>query len=146
MRGCGVILAIDPGFVTGWALSDKRTGTSPAFDRTDHGAMANGYRLWLLDMIERHRPTQIVLETMFATPTASTRPLAGLAVITHECAWQHGIPRHEIAPSSIKKAVTGSGRAKKAEVQGAVKAAGWAFDSEHAADAAACLMAWEARK
>ncbi len=137
-----MILAIDPGFATGWALSTGQTGTV-SFSRIDHGQMASQYRAWLLDMIDAHRPRQIVLETMFATPNASTRPLAGLAVITHECAWSHDIPRAEMAPASIKKAVTGSGRAKKPEVMAAVKALGWAFDSEHAADAAAILVAWQ---
>lgn len=140
--GSRLILAIDPGFATGWALSTGQTGTV-SLSRTDHGQMANGYRLWLLDMIDRHRPTRIVIETMFSTPNASTRPLAGLAVITHECAWVHDIPRAEIAPSTIKKAVTGSGRAKKGEVIAAVKALGWICDSEHAADAAAIQVAWQ---
>jgi Holliday junction resolvasome RuvABC endonuclease subunit len=133
-----MILAIDPGFVTGWALSSGQTGTV-SFSRIDHGQMANQYRAWLLDMIDTHRPRQIVLETMFATPNASTRPLAGLAVITHECAWVHDIPRAELAPASIKN----TGKAKKPDVMAAVKALGWVFDSEHAADAAAILVAWQ---
>ncbi len=141
------ILAIDPGRVTGWAASD---GCGPAacgsvsfsYAWHDHGYFATAYHRWLCDIIGLVKPAVVVIERQFATPNASTYYLNGLAFITHQVCWLHDIARDEISPSTIKKAVTGNGRATKAQVIAAVQALGDNAGDEHAADACAILRAW----
>lgn len=61
-------------------------------------------------------------------------------------AWaeHHGIPYKGISPSTLKKAVAGSGRAKKPAVMAAVRARGFAVVSHDEADAIAILLAFSA--
>jgi Holliday junction resolvasome RuvABC endonuclease subunit len=66
--------------------------------------------------------------------------------IAHMLGHLHGLERRELTASEIKRRVAGSGKASKGDVIAAVCNDGWAPDTDHAADAAALIIAWRARE
>ena len=69
----------------------------------------------------RHRPDVVAVERVFSQHNVSTvmgtAQASGIAMLV---AARHGIPVHLHTPSEVKAAVTGSGRADKAQVTGMV--------------------------
>lgn len=74
------------------------------------------------DWLERHRPDAVAVERVFAQhnvrTVTGTAQVAGLAMVA---ATRAGIPVALHTPSEVKAAVTGSGRAEKAQVQEMVR-------------------------
>ncbi|MCX8530289.1 MAG: crossover junction endodeoxyribonuclease RuvC [Rhodoluna sp.] len=73
-------------------------------------------------LIEKYQPNAIAIERVFAQ--ANLRSVMGVAQISGVVlylAQKHGIPVHMHTPSEVKAAVTGSGRAAKAQIGEAVK-------------------------
>lgn len=72
-----------------------------------------GVEAWL----EEHRPEAVAVERVFARSDVSTvmgtAQAAGIAMV---CAARRGIPLALHTPSEVKAAVTGNGRAEKAQV------------------------------
>jgi crossover junction endodeoxyribonuclease RuvC len=68
-------------------------------------------------VIEEHRPDAVAIERMFARSDVSTimgtAQAAGIAMV---CAARRGIPVAMHTPSEVKAAVSGNGRADKAQV------------------------------
>ena len=126
-----VILGIDPGLAhTGWGIIEERRGEvrcraygcietsagSPLAVRLSHIARD------LKGVVERYRPDTAAIESIYfganvrsAIPTAHARGAALVAL--SECALEIG----EYTPMQIKQAVTGYGKADKAQVQQMVK-------------------------
>lgn len=81
-------------------------------------AMAEAFEEWL----ERYRPDAVAVERVFAQhnvrTVTGTAQVAGLAMVA---ATRAGIPVSLHTPSEVKAAVTGSGRAEKAQVQEMVR-------------------------
>lgn len=81
-------------------------------------AMAEAFEEWL----GRHRPDAVAVERVFAQhnvrTVTGTAQVAGLAMVA---ATRAGIPVALHTPSEVKAAVTGSGRAEKAQVQEMVR-------------------------
>jgi len=69
------------------------------------------------ELIVRHRPDVVAVERVFSQHNVrtvmGTAQASGVAMLT---AARHGIPVHLHTPSEVKAAVTGSGRADKAQV------------------------------
>lgn len=84
-------------------------------------------RIWQVgkaieELILEHKPAVIALERVFAQ--ANLRSVMGVAQISGVVlflAQKHGIPIHMHTPSEVKAAVTGSGRAAKAQIGEAVR-------------------------
>lgn len=77
-------------------------------------AIEAGVEEWLL----RHRPDALAVERVFAQHNVSTvmgtAQAAGVAMLV---AARHGVPVTQHTPTEVKAAITGSGRADKAQVQ-----------------------------
>ncbi|QDP96772.1 crossover junction endodeoxyribonuclease RuvC [Microlunatus elymi] len=121
------VLGIDPGLTRcGFGVVDGAPGHSPqlvAVDvvRTDAGTEI-AYRLLRLehafeDWITEHRPDVVAVERVFAQHNVQTvmgtAQAAGVAMLV---AARHQLPVALHTPSEVKAAITGSGRADKAQV------------------------------
>jgi len=121
------ILGIDPGTATtGFAVIEKKAGRLIALDYgviTTPAGMDAAHRLLLIsddltELIEQHQPKKLIIEKLFFTKNVTT----GIAVaeargVVLSIAAHHGLSITEFTPNHIKKAVTGSGAAKKPQVQ-----------------------------
>lgn len=72
--------------------------------------------------LDKHQPDVMAIEKIFFATNALTAISVGQAQgVMFLAAAHHNLPVIEYAPGTIKKVVTGSGRAKKKEVEAAVK-------------------------
>ncbi|SDT45501.1 crossover junction endodeoxyribonuclease RuvC [Microlunatus soli] len=121
------VLGIDPGLTRcGFGVVDGTLGRNPelvAVDvvRTDTGT-DTAYRLLRLERafdewITQHQPDVVAVERVFAQHNVQTvmgtAQAAGVAMLV---AARHGLPVALHTPSEVKAAITGSGRADKAQV------------------------------
>jgi Holliday junction resolvasome RuvABC endonuclease subunit len=135
-----LVLALDPGLTTGIARSDGTTGT---LDLRDDFAIDRGralHKFACAIRAEIQRAHLVLIERPFGTVAATLLPEV-LTARTHEIAFLQFVPRRELAVQTIRKAVCGSGRASKKDVQAAVAKAGWLCATPHEADAVAVLLA-----
>ena len=85
-------------------------------------ALATPQRLLLIEqgideLVRRHRPEAIAIERVFADVNVlSVMGTAQASAMAMLVAAKHGIPVHLHTPTEVKAAVTGSGRADKAQV------------------------------
>ncbi len=122
-----IVLGIDPGTaMTGYGLVER---TGSRLRAIDYGCLETPptmelpQRLLLIqqgiaDLIEMHRPDLVAVERLFFNKNVQTAfavgQARGVALLT---AAQFGLPVHEYGPHEVKMAVTGYGRAEKAQVQ-----------------------------
>ena len=121
------VLGIDPGLTRcGLGMVDGVPGRPPfvlAVDVVRTSAHEEtGARLAVLEQtmeewVQRYRPAAVAVERVFAQHNVGTvmgtAQAAGIALLV---AARHGIPAALHTPSEVKAAVTGSGRADKAQV------------------------------
>ena len=103
----------------------------------------------LSDVLVRHQPDCIYLESAFHHKNARSALVLGHARgVALLSARQAGSDLGEVAPAEVKKAVTGSGRADKAQVQAMIRAILGlsAVPAEDAADALAVAIAGVSRR
>jgi crossover junction endodeoxyribonuclease RuvC len=82
----------------------------------DVGAFLCAFQDWMTVLLEDAQPTVIVYESPLLGAEASIttrRKLFGLAGVTEMVATREGLDCREVAATSAKKALTGSGRAQK---------------------------------
>ncbi len=95
-------------------------------------------------IVREHRPHVLVLEDIFAQVTfpRTALHLAHLRGAISLAAAQAGIPVETLTPAAVKRALTGSGRASKVQVQAVVALALGLTGppAHHAADAAALAL------
>ena len=121
------VLGIDPGLTRcGVGVVDGEVGrplrlVDVGVIRTSSSAavadrlvsIERGIEAW----IEEHRPDAVAIERVFARSDVSTvmgtAQASGIAMV---CAARRGLPVHLHTPSEVKAAVSGSGRADKAQV------------------------------
>jgi crossover junction endodeoxyribonuclease RuvC len=122
-----VVLGIDPGTaITGYGLVQEDDGQAVALA---YGAITTPSNLPLPDrlkliqidlaaVIEQYRPDQSAVEQLFFNKNVRTALAVGHArgVVLLTLA-QANIPIYEYTPLEVKQAVTGNGRADKAQVQ-----------------------------
>jgi crossover junction endodeoxyribonuclease RuvC len=136
--GGHLVLGIDPGTaITGYglvrgqgetvSLVEYGTITTPAGEPLA-ARLVLLYR-GLLDLIERHRPDAVAVEELFFAQNTRTALAVGQArgVILLAAA-NAGLPVHEYTPLQVKRALTGYGRAEKAQVQQMVR---WLLQLDH---------------
>src|SRR5262249_50399569 len=126
-----VVLGLDPGTRHfGWGIV-SRSGTR--LTHVAHGVLdverdgELGTRLvaiesGLVEVIERHRPEQASIESLFFAKDASAAAKLGHArgVALLVCT-RAGLPSFEYPPARVKRAVTGHGRADKKQVAGMMR-------------------------
>ena len=154
-----VILALDLGTTTGWALRSANGPVAHGFvsfksQRFEGGGMRYlRFGRWLADML-----------TLNAPKTGSHTNLTGIGAVYFEevrrhlgvdaahvyggllatlSAWceHHRIPYQGVPVGTIKRHATGKGNASKAEVIAALQAAGHVVNDDNEADALA-VMSW----
>lgn len=120
------VLGVDPGLTRcGLGVVDGRPGraclVAVGVARTSAGAEL-GARLVALETeieawLDQHRPDAVAVERVFSQ--ANVRTVMGTAqagAVAVTCAARRGLPVVLHTPSEVKAAVTGSGRADKAQV------------------------------
>jgi len=142
-----MLLSLDIATVTGWAFRIDDDIIYGTHDFTavnhDHAVLGRRFHWWVADLITEHgHPKEMVIERPFYMQRS---PQAGILLhkLCHEAervAEIHDIPRKYYEPTTIKKFITGSGRATKTQVMDAVKALGHDIKTEHEADAVALLL------
>lgn len=126
-----IILGIDPGIaIVGWGVIDF-TGnkmlpiafgaiTTPAHTPVTH-RLYDIYRE-LGAIIDKYKPQAMAVEELFFNTNVKTAiTVAHARGIILLCAAQKGLPDFEYTPLQVKQALTGYGRADKAQMQNMVK-------------------------
>lgn len=124
------VLGVDPGTaVTGWGVIERRAGavahlahgavtTNP---RTTLGAKLAAIHAALADLCRTWSPDVVALEQNFVGRNVQSAfrigEVRGIALLAAATA---GVPIAEYPPATVKLAVTGTGRAEKAQVQRAI--------------------------
>ncbi|WP_416140685.1 crossover junction endodeoxyribonuclease RuvC [Halomonas sp. HK25] len=126
-----LILGIDPGSrITGYGVLDVSTST-PRYvasgciriSADDLAQKLAQVYSGVGELIAIHRPEEFAIEQVFMAKNADSALKLGQARGTAiVCAANHGLPVSEYGPRQIKQAVTGTGRADKAQVQHMVTA------------------------
>ena len=122
-----IVLGIDPGTaITGYGLVREEDGQAVALAYgaiTTPSNLSLPNRLILLQrelaaVIDQHQPDQSAVEQLFFNKNVRTALAVGHArgVVLLTLA-QANIPIYEYTPLEVKQAVTGNGRADKAQVQ-----------------------------
>lgn len=149
-----IVLGIDPGsHRTGWGLVETRGN---ALRYIDSGTIAAGgaslsKRLLSIadsldEILRRHAPNRVCVEAVFHHKNSQSALRLGHARgVILLCAARAGREVHEYTPAEIKRAVTGSGRADKEQVQRMVRLllgceGELGFDASDALAAAICLL------
>ncbi len=130
----GKVLGIDPGVSeTGWAVLEGEPGAEPrllasglikTFPSQELPARLRRIHEECVRLIAEHAPESVALEQMFFLKAANTirATLQARGVILLAVA-QSGKPLGEYDPRTVKLALTGSGRAEKAQMQAVVQKA-----------------------
>ena len=125
------VLGIDPGSrITGYGIVDLhgnkiRYVASGTVTSSSSAPMADRLQVihaGLVEVIQRYQPTVAAIETIFAAKNVQSSLKLGQArgVLLLAVA-QSGLSATEFAPTRVKKAVVGVGRADKGQVQQMVK-------------------------
>lgn len=121
------IFGVDPGtVVTGYGVVDYSEGRYSAVDYgciripTEWPLPERYFAIFeaLVSLMKSYNPDDVILETQFVHKNAQSALKVGMARgVAIVAARQGGASVFEYTPSSVKLAVTGSGRASKAQVQ-----------------------------
>ena len=143
------LLALDLATVTGWCVWDDGYVDSSVehfrkSPKEPRGAIAARLAEWLADINEDYQLTAIVYE--HPTPRGKGAMLQyGMALIVEKYAYLHDMEVGALYPSTVKKAVAGSGRASKEDVCAAVKGRLpqiVSLPDDNESDAIALAIAW----
>lgn len=126
-----IAFGIDPGSRrTGWGVVRAEgsrmeylgSGVIRADEKTPlHSRLVEIYR-GLEEMLAEHTPDTVFVESVFHSKSAKSALVLGQARgVAMLAAARPGYEVVEITPAEVKKAVTGSGRAEKSQVQEMVK-------------------------
>jgi len=140
------VLSLDLGANLGWAvrLPDGRTfhgmKSFPAVGGDEHyGRRHYLFKRWLTEIKNQYDGVFHVVYEVINFGRNNPRIIHNQEGILLAWCEHHGMSYKGYAPGTIKKHVTGSGRADKAEVIAAVRDMGFSPCSDHTADAIACL-------
>jgi Holliday junction resolvasome RuvABC endonuclease subunit len=84
--------------------------------------------------MQHSRPDWVFIEAPFVRGPV-TRLTFGLAGVIEAAAARAGVPFSEAPPATVKKHITGSGKADKAAMMTAIRAMGFSPEDDNAADA-----------
>jgi crossover junction endodeoxyribonuclease RuvC len=140
-----VQLALDLATQTGFCFGPADTGEVPAIGHVrlpstgaDVGRFLCAWQDWLEPKVREVEPTLVIFEAPILaglTTIAVTRKLQGMAGVTEMVCHRAGIEVAEVATTQVKKALTGSGKAEKADMMAAARAYGFDPATSDEADA-----------
>jgi Holliday junction resolvasome RuvABC endonuclease subunit len=148
----GGILALDLSGIVGWCLGPVTTekvvplcGAWMLPRVGGLGALLASFENELIQAISFHQPAHVVMEAPLPAQGQASTMVAmqqfGLAAMAEASCWRNDVRLHQIAASTVRKAVMGTGRFKagtaKAEVMRFCVAQGWPVPDHNSADA--CL-------
>lgn len=142
------ILAFDLATNSGWVAGDGSIKPVVGHFRLpptghDVGAFLCGARDYYNALIDRFQPDVVLFEmpVLGAVVTvAVTRKLHGMAGMLEVVCRDRGVPCYEVSPATAKKRLTGSGRARKADMLQAARRLGLTIETEDEADAVAVWL------
>jgi crossover junction endodeoxyribonuclease RuvC len=127
-----IVLGIDPGtIVTGYGLVKSRLHTGQ--ELLDYGCIrppakakiSKRYHIIfdaVEELIRKHKPDALSVETQYVDKNVQSAMKLGMARgVIILAATRNEVPVFEYAPSKAKKAVVGTGRASKEQVQGMIQ-------------------------
>ena len=144
--GAGAVLALDMAAHTGWACCHIdgaiRSGAVTFDKRGGGGFRFLPFRAWLTNFKNAAGGLEAVWweRIEFISTVENARTKYGFEATLLAWCEHHGIPYTGIAPATIKKFITGSGRATKRDVMDAVRLRGHTVISDDEADALALLQ------
>lgn len=123
-----IVLGVDPGSnVTGYGVVSRTEAGPPRLVECgvvrppavkDAARKLAVIHAAIAELIERHRPDVVSIETVFVAHNARSALVLGQARgVVLLAAAQAGVPLAEYQPSVVKQAVTGTGTATKIQVQ-----------------------------
>ncbi len=123
-----IVLGVDPGSgVTGYGVVSRGDAEAPRLlecgvirppAATDAAQRLVAIHGEIAELIRRHRPDVVAVETVFVAHNAKSALVLGQARgVVLLAAAQAGVTLAEYQPSVVKQAVTGTGAATKAQVQ-----------------------------
>lgn len=137
---------------TGWAvlsydgssISYLDSGIIKANTKVSHGKRMRNQREKISEVVEKYQPQYVARESGFSRHIKSTQILFKIYGVVEELFATYDLV--EIAPTTIKKLVTGSGRADKDVVEVCVREKvsfpeGFEFKSDDESDAVAIALA-----
>ena len=140
-----MLLALDLATCTGFCSGVIDTGEVPTLGHVrlpstgaDVGRFLCAWQDWLEPKVREVEPALIVFEAPILagqTQIATTRKLQGMAGVTEMVGHRRGIEVAEVATSQVKKALTGHGRAEKADMMAAARHYGFNPQTSDEADA-----------
>jgi crossover junction endodeoxyribonuclease RuvC len=144
------VLGVDPGLTRcglgvvdgapGRALTMVRTGVARSSPDAGIGDRLLAIEQQVEEWLVACRPDAVAVERVFSQHNVSTvMGTAQAGAVAIVCAARHGIPVALHTPSEVKAAVTGNGRADKAQVTAMVTRLLRLADPPHPADAADAL-------
>lgn len=126
-----IILGIDPGTrLTGYGIIRQKDQILTPLDYgcirpPPHYKLSERYLILfdgIEELLEKHRPTVLVVETQFVSKNVQSALKLGMARMAVTLpAKKRGMVVFGYAPTVVKRAVLGSGRASKYQVQGMVQ-------------------------
>jgi Holliday junction resolvasome RuvABC endonuclease subunit len=138
-------LALDLATQTGFCVGAADTGEVPTLGHVrmpstgpDVGQFLCAWQDWLEPKVREVGPTLVIFEAPILpaqTQMATTRKLQGMAGVTEMVCHRAGIEVAEVATSQVKKSLTGSGRADKADMIAAARHYGFEPQTSDEADA-----------
>ncbi|MDA9163545.1 hypothetical protein N9N97_01545 [Rickettsiaceae bacterium] len=142
-----IILALDLGTKTGWAMIDKHTSITSGtecfkvnkFQST--GMVFLKFKRWLTELKNRYKHIDYVYFEAVRRHLGTDAAHMYGGFMAHLTAWceHHDIPYQGVAVGTIKKHIAGKGNASKQEVINAVKLKGFKPIDDNEADALALL-------
>lgn len=144
----GILLALDLGTTTGWALLDSGNVIISGSQSFKPGRFEGGgmrflkFKRWLTEL----KNTQPAIDAIYYEEVRRHMGVDAAhaygGFLAHLTAWaeHHAIPYEGVPVGTIKLAMTGKGNANKAAMIAAVQAAGYAPQDDNEADALALLL------
>ena len=121
-----IILGIDPGFaIVGWGVIEFKAnkhkpvafGAITTRAHTDFNLRLKQIYDDTVELIEKSKPDAVSIEKLFFTTNVTTGiQVAQARGVILLAAQQAGVPVYEYTPLQVKTAVTGYGKARKAQV------------------------------
>lgn len=139
-------LALDLGTKTGFCISNKfkivKSGTVNFGIYKDKSLGGRFFRFscWLNSIIDSHNIDKIVYEQVYGhAGVEAAHVYGGFLYHMAAIAFEKKIELYGVGVSSIKKAISGNGRASKSDVINAVRSLGFATIDDNEADAIAIM-------
>lgn len=112
LTGTGVVVLEDGEIVVEKLIKSKPTKKKTYTEEIER---ILGIKIEIIKIIEKYEPNLVLIEGMafMARNTTALVQLAGLNYLIREYLFQYNIPFAIVAPTSLKKFITGSGGSKK---------------------------------